>query len=129
MARNPRVSEESKALKRIRRMNNPPPMPKGLHDKVLADFRKETKRLKSDASSTPGEKALPRGGGRAKAAATRAGNIAKSKARGTHVGGKGVMSAQDKRNRARARSDARTRVGGGSPGSRVAGGLARFKGR
>ena len=26
-------------------------------------------------------------------------------------------------------SDARTRVGGGSPGSRVAGGLARFKGR
>ena len=39
------------------------------------------------------------------------------------------MSAQDKRNRARARSDARTRVGGGSPGSRVAGGLARVKGR
>ena len=26
-------------------------------------------------------------------------------------------------------SDARTRVGGGSPGSRVAGGLARFRGR
>ena len=84
---------------------------------------------RSDASKTPGEKAPPRGGGRAKAAATRAGNIAKSKARGTHVGGKGAMSAQDKRNRARARSDARTRVGGGSPGSRVAGGLARFKGR
>jgi len=83
----------------------------------------------SDASNTPGEKAAPRGGGRAKAAATRAGNIAKSKARGTHVGGKGAMSAQDKRNRARARSDARTRVGGGSPGSRVAGGLARVRGR
>jgi len=86
-------------------------------------------RASGDASNTPGEKAAPRGGGRAKAAATRAGNIAKSKARGTHVGGKGAMSAQDKRNRARARSDARTRVGGGSPGSRVAGGLARARGR
>ena len=86
-------------------------------------------RTSGDASNTPGEKAPPRGGGRAKAAATRARNIAKSKKAGTHVGGKGAMSAQDKRNRARARSDARTRVGGGSPGSRVAGGLARVRGR
>ena len=91
-------------------------------------------RASGDSSKTPGEKALPRGGGRAKAsaaraAATRKKNIAASKKAGTHVGGKGAMSAQDKRNRARARSDARTRVGGGSPGSRVAGGLARARGR
>ena len=90
--------------------------------------------LAGDSSKTPGEMALPRGGGRAKAsaaraAATRKKNIAASKKAGTHVGGKGAMSAQDKRNRARARSDARTRVGGGSPGSRVAGGLARARGR
>jgi len=66
------------------------------------------------------------GGGRAKAAATRARNIAKSKKAGTYVRS---TTAQTARNRAAARSDARTRVGGGSPGSRVAGGLARVKGR
>tara|TARA_Y100000310_G_C20186062_1_gene580337 strand:+ start:39 stop:515 length:477 start_codon:yes stop_codon:yes gene_type:complete len=86
---------------------------------------------KSDASRTAGEKALPRGGGRAKdsaarAAATRKKNIAASKKAGTYVRS---TAAQTARNRAAARSDARTRVGGGSPGSRVAGGLARVRGR
>ena len=88
-------------------------------------------RALGDASNTPGEKAAPRGGGRAKAsaaraAATKAKNIAASKAKGTYVRS---TTAQTARNRAAARSDARTRVGGGSPGSRVAGGLARARGR
>ena len=71
------------------------------------------------------------GGGRAKAsaaraAATRKKNIAASKAEGTYAR---TAKNQAERNKARARSDARTRVGGGSPGSRVAGGLARVRGR
>ena len=88
-------------------------------------------RASGDSSKTPGEKALPRGGGRAKAsaaraAATRKKNIAASKKAGTYAR---TAKNQTERNKARARSDARTRVGGGSPGSRVAGGLARLKGR
>ena len=88
-------------------------------------------RASGDSSKTPGEKALPRGGGRAKAsaaraAATRKKNIAASKKAGTYAR---TAKNQTERNKARARSDARTRVGGGSPGSRVAGGLARARGR
>ena len=91
MARNPRVRKEVKSLKRIKLMNEPPgPLPKGLHDKVLEDFRKETKRLKSDdASNTPGEKKKTLGSGKTKAqkaAATSALNIEESKRKGTYTG-------------------------------------------
>ena len=101
MARNPRIRlasktgkpvvKEVKALKRIKLMNEPPgPLPKGLHDKVLEDFRKETKRLKSaDASNTPGEKKKTLGSGKTKAqkaAATSALNIEESKRKGTYTG-------------------------------------------
>ena len=90
MARNPRVRKEVKSLKRIKLMNEPPgPLPKGLHDKVLEDFRKETKRLKADASRTAGETKGPRGMGKTKAqkaAATRALNIEESKRKGTYTG-------------------------------------------
>ena len=100
MARNPRIRlasktgkpvvKEVKALKRIKLMNEPPgPLPKGLHDKVLEDFRKETKRLKADASRTAGETKGPRGMGKTKAqkaAATRALNIEESKRKGTYTG-------------------------------------------
>ena len=58
-------------------------------------------RASGDASNTPGEKAPPRGGGRAKAAATRARNIAKSKAAGTYSGGKGAKRKQSLKNRLR----------------------------
>ena len=58
-------------------------------------------RASGDASNTPGEKAPPRGGGRAKAAATRARNIAKSKAAGTYSGGNGAKKKQSLKNRLR----------------------------
>ena len=58
-------------------------------------------RASGDASKTPGEKAPPRGGGRAKAAATRARNIAKSKAAGTYSGGKEAKKKQSLKNRLR----------------------------
>ena len=99
--------------------------------RVRKGYRAGVVAARSDASNTAGEKALPRGGGRAKAsaaraAATRKKNIAASKKAGTYAR---TAKNQTERNKARARSDARTRVGGGSPGSRVAGGLARVRGR
>ena len=103
--------------------------------RVRKGYRAGVVAAKSDASNTPGEKAPPRGGGRAKAAATKARNIAKSKARGTHVGGKGAMLAQDKRNRARSRGGAagfNPKLGRSSPtdfirGGRSPGGIPRKK--
>ena len=117
-ARQAQIERETKAANERRAKEKRQRVRKGYRAGVVA--------ARSDASSTPGEKALPRGGGRAKAAATRAGNIAASKKAGTYAR---TAKNQTERNKARARSDARTRVGGGSPGSRVAGGLARVRGR
>jgi hypothetical protein len=53
------------------------------------------------AENKPKMGAAPRGGGRAKASATRARNIAKSKAAGTYSGGKGAKRKQSLKNRLR----------------------------
>ena len=75
--------------------------PSGSKPLTVAQKRAMTKQYKSDASRTAGEKAAPRGGGRAKASATRARNIAKSKAAGTYSGGKGAKRKQSLKNRLR----------------------------
>ena len=67
-------------------------------------------RASGDASKTPGEKAPPRGGGRAKAAATRARNIAASKKAGTFSGGKGGKKKQTWKNRLASAKAAAKRV-------------------
>jgi len=67
-------------------------------------------RASGDASNTPGEKAAPRGGGRAKAAATRARNIAASKKAGTYSGGKGGKKKQTLKNRLASAKAAAKRV-------------------
>ena len=122
-ARQAQIERETKAANERRAKEKRQRVRKGYRAGVVA--------ARSDASRTAGEKALPRGGGRAKAsaaraAATRKKNIAASNKAGTYAR---TAKNQTERNKARARSDARTRVGGGSPGSRVAGGLARVRGR
>ena len=87
-------------------------------------------RASGDASNTPGEKSAPRGGGRAKAAATRARNIAKSKKAGTYA-----KTAKNQTARNRARSGAagfNPKLGRSSPtdfirGGRAPGGIPRKK--
>ena len=104
--------------------------PSGSKPLTVAQKRAMTKQYKSDASRTAGEKAAPRGGGRAKAAATRARNIAKSKKAGTYA-----KTAKNQTARNRARSGAagfNPKLGRSSPtdfirGGRAPGGIPRKK--
>ena len=103
---------------------------KAEHSEERERERRKPYGRKSDASRTAGEKAPPRGGGRAKAAATRAGNIAKSKKAGTYA-----RTAKNQTARNRARSGAagfNPKLGRSSPtdfirGGRAPGGIPRKK--